>query len=578
MHIKIAIKVAQYLVTDKNGRKLLIGIIVIIVGFLTLIAGVFQPTYSLFSKDKSAFSQNEENIILDEEDLDKLLNDEVVITESKYYKLINSAKNKYLADIEKRLEDRANQIKEENKTTSTTETKDEEGNVITTTDTTYPNVNIFAINPPMNIVLAYYINIETRVSDDRKVTTEEIVNFFKRTEDEIVEEKVDEGNFNIEIRYKDIDTLCNELLKDKTLEDEADKDLFLVSIDRITEMMTEAGINGYTGTPSGSISNVEVAKQIWDYLKAKGWSDYATAGILGNIEAECSLNPILEEKGGTGIGLLQWSFGRRNNLLNFIKRKNYSLSSIEAQLEYLFEENIWYGGRKKLYNSGGITHLAKANSLAEFGTYNYEKLSDAVEDFCWHWEVPNYQYAQMDRRQGAAIEALNLFSKGANTVAVDKGSYSKIKASYFLYGKLPTSDSEMRNYLATISFKNSKGVTKKVTVHKLVANQLLDALNDISEQGYEIVQIGGYSFRKKVGSKTGALSSHSYGLAIDINENYGNPFVKGDKIQVGTAYGSHILSMYPNSIPVIRLKEAGWKWGGEWTNSKDYMHFSIPGD
>ena len=577
MELKIAIKIARQLLKDEKGKKVLLGIIIAIIFFIFLIASIFQPIFSLIDNGASAFEQVED-IKLDDEDFNKLLNDEFVITESKYYKLIDKAKSKYLDDINRRLEERANTIKEEHKKTTTTEVKDEKGNISTSTQTTYPEVNIGAINPPINLVLAYFMNIETRTDNNKKVSINEIIDFFKRTEKEIVEETINEDKFYLSISYKDVESLCDELITDKILEDDADKDLFMASIDRISELMLEAGVGGYTGTPSGSISNTEMAKKIWDYLKAKGWSDYAVAGILGNIEAECSFKPSLQEKGGTGIGLFQWSFSRRDKFLSFMKSKGYELSNIEGQLEYLLLENTWYGGRKKLYNSGGITHLAKANSLAEYGTYNYEKVSDSVEDFCWHWEGPNYQKAQMDRRQGAALEALNLFANGNNGVIVDKGSYAKIKASYFLYGKLPESDGEMRKYLVSISFKNSKGILKKVTIHKLVANELLKALEDISEAGYEIKQIGGYSFRKKVGSKSGALSSHSYGLAIDINENYGNPFIKGGKVIVGTAYGSNELSMYPNSIPVKRLKEAGWKWGGEWTSSKDYMHFSIPGD
>ena len=31
--------------------------------------------------------------------------------------------------------------------------------------------------------------------------------------------------------------------------------------------------------------------KIWSYLKAKGMSDFAIAGIMGNLQAESGLNP-----------------------------------------------------------------------------------------------------------------------------------------------------------------------------------------------------------------------------------------------------------------------------------------------
>ena len=32
-------------------------------------------------------------------------------------------------------------------------------------------------------------------------------------------------------------------------------------------------------------------KQVWDFLKAAGFNDYATAGIMGNMYAESGLRP-----------------------------------------------------------------------------------------------------------------------------------------------------------------------------------------------------------------------------------------------------------------------------------------------
>ena len=85
-----------------------------------------------------------------------------------------------------------------------------------------------------------------------------------------------------------------------------------------------------------------------------------------------------------------------------------------------------------------------------------------------------------------------------------------------------------------------------------------------------------FNYRSAVGS--GRLSEHAYGHAIDINPKY-NPFVKGDKIYPSNG---KYLDSNPGTIfagdPVIQyFAEIGWKWGGDWKNSKDYQHFSKNG-
>lgn len=578
MQVKVAVEIARFL-ASKKGRKLLQSIVIIVICMIAIISSAFEPVGNFINGVERFFSQ-EENIDMeisdDSTDIDKFMDGNFNITETKYYKNISKSKDKYIKERLKELEVKVAEIKEENKFVEEIEVEaDLDGNGImesyTEKRTKYPEVTIRELNPPIQIVLAYFFTFDNSI----KIKQKEVIEFFRNIEKEEIEvNKLSEESYEIIVLYQSEEEVISMFADRGILKDEADIDLLRTSIERISEFLLKAGVWSYDGVLSGSISDVEIAKQIWDFLKSKGWSDYATAAVLGNIEAESGFKAGLQERGGTGIGLFQWSYKRRNKLLEYLQNNGYQLSDIHAQLEFLIAENVWYKGNKLLYNSDGIYHQSKANSLEEFSTYNYANLSDAVDDFCWHWESPNYKLAHMDRRQGAAADALAMFT-GEKTMG-STGSYSQIKASFFPSGKLPTTAKEMARYLMTISFTNSAGVIKRVTVHKSVAVELAEVLQSISEQGYEIREISGYNFRNKVGS--GSLSSHSYGLAIDINYSYGNPFVKNGKIVVGNAYGSNPLSMKSNSIPVRELKAAGWKWGGEWKNSKDYMHFSIPGD
>ncbi len=65
------------------------------------------------------------------------------------------------------------------------------------------------------------------------------------------------------------------------------------------------------------IGGDSVQERVWNYLRAKGFSAAATAGIMGNIERESGFNPRIEEYGNAvGYGLCQWSYERRTNLIN----------------------------------------------------------------------------------------------------------------------------------------------------------------------------------------------------------------------------------------------------------------------
>ncbi|MDF2987255.1 MAG: cell wall-binding protein [Eubacterium sp.] len=131
---------------------------------------------------------------------------------------------------------------------------------------------------------------------------------------------------------------------------------------------------------------------------------------------------------------------------------------------------------------------------------------------------------------------------------------------------------------------NSKGelysIQVSLTVNKNLQNDVKAIFNEIyeSEEKFPIKSVGAYNFRKMAASS--GLSHHSYGTAIDINpdENY---MIKKDKtIVAGKLYqpGKNKYSMPADGCVVKAFKRHGWIWGGEWTSSKDYMHFSFLGN
>jgi hypothetical protein len=91
-----------------------------------------------------------------------------------------------------------------------------------------------------------------------------------------------------------------------------------------------------------------------------------------------------------------------------------------------------------------------------------------------------------------------------------------------------------------------------------------------------------FNCRSVVG-RPGVWSQHSYGWAIDINPVQ-NPFVmSGGTVlpPAGEAYvdrSRRAPGMIHRGDVVYRaFASIGWEWGGDWSSSKDYQHFSATG-
>ena len=128
-------------------------------------------------------------------------------------------------------------------------------------------------------------------------------------------------------------------------------------------------------------------KEIWDFLKAKGLNDYGIAGLMGNLYAESGLKPTNLQntyekslgytdaeytaavdqglydnfvKDSAGYGLAQWTYwSRKENMLNFHKKKGKSIGDLTTQLEFLMEE------LEKNYTSSVLAVLKNATSVLE---------------------------------------------------------------------------------------------------------------------------------------------------------------------------------------------------------------------
>lgn len=85
-----------------------------------------------------------------------------------------------------------------------------------------------------------------------------------------------------------------------------------------------------------------------------------------------------------------------------------------------------------------------------------------------------------------------------------------------------------------------------------------------------------FNYRSIAG--TNRLSTHSRGLAIDINPRT-NPCYQRDGTIVpsGASYDASAQGALAREGPVVQaFLTRGWAWGGDWQSLKDWQHFEKP--
>lgn len=131
------------------------------------------------------------------------------------------------------------------------------------------------------------------------------------------------------------------------------------------------GAGGYSGGLYGGYrpkGNME--RQIYEYLtKEKKLNDIQALGLMANIERESSFNPKAKERGGTGIGLFQWSHGRSAPFLRAVPDWE---TNWKAQIDYALNE-------------------PESLSMVKPGSYATKTFASAQEAADWwmsEWERP----------------------------------------------------------------------------------------------------------------------------------------------------------------------------------------------
>lgn len=154
---------------------------------------------------------------------------------------------------------------------------------------------------------------------------------------------------------------------------------------------------------------------IYQFFSAKGWTVHAIAGLCGNIEVESTFNPNLNEIGGTGIGLVQWT--PPENLyavLDVLYGSHSDWNKGEKQCNVLYAEyeeacNLADRGiEKQWYNTSDYDMSWSEWSNSEMSP---EYLATV---FMRNYERPNLSIdnGHLDRRTAAALKWFQFFIEG----------------------------------------------------------------------------------------------------------------------------------------------------------------------
>jgi hypothetical protein len=128
------------------------------------------------------------------------------------------------------------------------------------------------------------------------------------------------------------------------------------------------------------------------------------------------------------------------------------------------------------------------------------------------------------------------------------------------------------------------GVFRKLYAERFPIRRMqpVDVYRGSDDRSMAADNTSGFNCRYAVAPGPRSWSVHAYGEAIDVNP-VENPYIEGGKVRppAGAAFtdrtGVRPGMAVRGGALVQAFAHAGWSWGGRWTASPDYQHFSANG-
>lgn len=184
---------------------------------------------------------------------------------------------------------------------------------------------------------------------------------------------------------------------------------------RTARIITGYGTPNYPDSVTGNLPGNSNAEKIFNGCIQAGYSPEASAGIIGNLYQEAGedsagdINLHSVESTGEGVGMVQWSFGRKKEFLKFCEQHGqpWPHTGVELQLNFMLYElstNQW------IWSRNSAEYGASYNiSLDDFK--HLKNVDFATTAFCAKFERCHLKDAHLEYRKKKAREALQSFGK-----------------------------------------------------------------------------------------------------------------------------------------------------------------------
>ena len=110
----------------------------------------------------------------------------------------------------------------------------------------------------------------------------------------------------------------------------------------------------------------------------------------------------------------------------------------------------------------------------------------------------------------------------------------------------------------------------------------IDAYRGSDDRSAAADNTSAFNCRRAVAPGAPSWSMHAYGLAVDVDD-VENPYLEGRRVipRAGARFLDRTRvrpgMAVEGNVLVRAFDRVGWGWGGRWSGSPDYQHFSTNG-
>ena len=298
--------------------------------------------------------------------------------------------------------------------------------------------------------------------------------------------------------------------------------------------------------------------------------------------------------------MVQWGQGRARALLSLADSMGLPWDNVDVQIAMIKQEmNGTYMKSinrflSRYYNNATMQTIKDVDSAAEawaamyegcictgshlINSHNKGNCEIAANGLSYQELKLRKQYAQrvyaaMTKRSGGAGEGGSFAGMTNSEILSDIFGASTMKG---VMARYHNSYKEVEKEMTTIAFTDSTGRRRSVKCHQRVAEDLTNALNEISAAGFYINDAQGYVGRQNT-SNSSSWSFHALGLAVDINPPSNPQFFKNKTSNewIKQNYRPNVDPLAVTLQQYYIFKSYGFLWGRDFSNRPDIMHFVV---